>query len=52
VTGDTPDTYTGALTVTASSPATAIVQGSPTTITVTMEVIDGPLYMVYMPFLQ
>ena len=52
VTGGIPDTYTGTLTVTATSPTNASVQGSPTTITVTMEVIDWPLYMVYLPELQ
>ena len=52
VTGDTPDTYTGALTLTAASPTNASVQGSPATITVTMEVLDGSLYLVYLPDLQ
>jgi uncharacterized protein YkwD len=44
-------TYTGTVTVMASSPGGAPVQGSPTTITVTMEVVES-LVMVYLPELQ
>jgi uncharacterized protein YkwD len=49
VQGGPPTTYTGVITVTATSPGGATVQGSPTTITVTMEVVDGSMVLVYLP---
>ncbi len=49
VTGNTPGAYTGTLIVTAASPTDASVQDSPTTITVTMEVVDSSLFEIYLP---
>jgi uncharacterized protein YkwD len=48
-TGNTPNTNTGTLTVIASAPGNASVQGSPATITVTMEVVEGSLNELYLP---